>query len=88
MEIKKDMKDEDVGGSIVGDDLAFKFVSQVGFDGEEATHCEFISSAGVHSRPTLPPYNQIKSKGFRKWIGSYIWVHLVWVFLNSIDNGP
>lgn len=50
MEIKKDMKDEDVGGSIVGDDLAFKFVSQGSFDGEEATHREFISTAGVHGR--------------------------------------
>lgn len=66
MEIKKDMKDEDVGGSIVGDDLAFKFVSQGGFDGEDATHREFISTAGVHGRwysDTSRPYSQTKSKG-------------------------
>lgn len=42
------MNNEDVGRTIESDDLTLEFFAQGGFNGEEATHCEFLSIVGVH----------------------------------------
>ena len=47
------MKDEDVGGAIEGDDLAVELVAESGFDGENATHSEFLAAQAVRIHGVL-----------------------------------
>lgn len=43
------MKDDDVGGAVVGDDLALEVVAQGGLDGDEAPNRQFLRCiAAVH----------------------------------------
>lgn len=41
------MKDEDVGGAIVGDDLALELFAEGGLDGEEAANRRLIRVAAA-----------------------------------------
>lgn len=43
------MKDDDVGGAVVGDDLALEVVAQGGLDGDEAPNRQFLRCiAAIH----------------------------------------
>lgn len=42
------MDDENVGGAIVGDDLAFDFVVEGGSEGKHAAHGKLLADASFH----------------------------------------
>lgn len=56
IEREKDMKHEDVGMAVEGNDLGLEFVPQCGLDRKQAADCEVLAVVSIHGLRLSPNF--------------------------------